>query len=42
MRTALLATCAAILLAGCGYGEPSATVIGIDCGVEDRCEPYPA
>jgi hypothetical protein len=35
MRTALLATCA-VLLAGCGFGEPSPSVIGIDCGVEDR------
>ena len=36
MRTTLLAACAAMLLAGCGFGEPSATTIGIDCGVEDQ------
>ncbi len=34
MRTAI-ATCTVILLAGCGFGEPSATAIGIDCGVEN-------
>ena len=35
MRTALLATFAAAFLAGCGFGEPSATTIGLDCGVEN-------
>jgi hypothetical protein len=33
MRTAVV-TLAALLLAGCSFGEPAATVIGIDCGVE--------
>ena len=35
MRTAL-AICALVLLAGGGFGEPSATTIGIDCGVETQ------
>ena len=35
MWTALLASCAALLLASCGFGEPSATTIGVDCGVEN-------
>lgn len=35
MRTALLNLIAATLLAGCGVSEPSATIIGIDCGVEN-------
>jgi hypothetical protein len=35
MRTALLATLATLLLAGCGFDEPSPSVIGIDCGVEN-------
>ena len=34
MRTALLVFAVA-LLAGCGFGEPSASIIGIDCGVEN-------
>jgi hypothetical protein len=33
MRPAVV-TLAALLLAGCSFGEPAATVIGIDCGVE--------
>lgn len=35
MRTTI-AIGALILLAGCGFGEPSATTIGLDCGVEDQ------
>jgi hypothetical protein len=35
MRTAIV-TCALLLLAGCGSGEPSATTIGVDCGVETQ------
>ena len=34
MRSLLLVM-VAIALAACGFGEPSATVIGIDCGVEN-------
>lgn len=36
MRTVLLLTLAAAVLAGCGAGDPSATPFGIDCGVEDQ------
>ena len=35
MRTAALVISGAILLAGCGFGEPSATIIGVDCGFEN-------
>jgi hypothetical protein len=35
MRFALTAL-AVVLLAGCGFGAPSASIIGIDCGVEDQ------
>jgi hypothetical protein len=35
MRTALLTFIAATLLAGCGFDDPSPTVIGVDCGVEN-------
>jgi hypothetical protein len=35
MRTAI-AICALLLLVGCGFGEPSATTIGVDCGVETQ------
>ena len=34
MRT-LLAACTGVLLAACGFGEPSASIIGIDCGIEN-------
>ena len=34
MRTPI-AACALVLLAGCAFGQPSATTIGIDCGVEN-------
>ena len=34
MRTAAV-TLAALLLAGCSFGEPAPSVIGIDCGVEN-------
>jgi hypothetical protein len=35
MRT-VIAICALVLLAGCGFGGPSATTIGLDCGVESQ------
>ena len=36
MRIALICAFAAMLLTGCGFGDPSPSPIGLDCGVEDQ------
>ena len=36
MRTALILMLATFVLTGCGFGTPSTSPIGIDCGVEDQ------
>lgn len=36
MRIALICAFAALLVSGCGFGDPQPSPIGLDCGAEDQ------